>query len=379
MFKGTNKRTQTDLEQEIESMGAELNAYTSPEQTVYYAKCFKADVPRAVEILADILQNSKLDEDAIEKEREVILRDIEKVGMEEIIFDYLRWTGFQGTPLAQSIWGPTRNIKAFTKRDLEFHLKNQYTTDRMVLVGAGGVDHANLAELGEKHFKNTAANNTSSYPPYCRYTGSNMKVREDDMPNAHMALAVRSCGWTDPDHLPLMLAANIIGQYDRTSGGGITTSAPLAQKCAEFNQMHTYKSFQMTYRDTGLWGVYFTCDKMNITEAVGMIQHEWMFLCETVTDAEVERAKTQMRTQLLLNIEDTAYVSEEIGRSVLALGRRIPVHEFDKMLQEIDASTVRNVCAKYLYDQCPVQVGIGPTEQQEDYCNMRKRMNWLRL
>lgn len=112
-FQGTAKRSQTDLELEVENMGAHLNAYTSREQTVFYAKCLSQDVPKAIEILSDIIQNSKLGEAEIERERGVILREMQEVesNLQEVVFDHLHATAYQGTPLGQTILGPTKNIK----------------------------------------------------------------------------------------------------------------------------------------------------------------------------------------------------------------------------------------------------------------------------
>lgn len=95
---GTGKRSQHQLELEVENLGAHLNAYTSREQTVYYAKSFRQDVPKAVDIISDILQNSKLEEAAIERERDVILREQEEVDkmLEEVVFDHLHAVAFQG-------------------------------------------------------------------------------------------------------------------------------------------------------------------------------------------------------------------------------------------------------------------------------------------
>merc|ERR1712241_1277213 len=119
-FKGTKKRSQTDLELEIENMGAHLNAYTSREQTVYYAKCFEKDLPKAVEILADITQNSLLGEAEIERERGVILREMQEIetNLQEVVFDHLHAIAFQGTALGQTILGPTENIQSISRRDL---------------------------------------------------------------------------------------------------------------------------------------------------------------------------------------------------------------------------------------------------------------------
>ncbi|KAF9177479.1 hypothetical protein BGZ51_008715, partial [Haplosporangium sp. Z 767] len=130
---GTNTRGQHDIELQIENMGAHLNAYTSREQTVYYAKTFKSDIPKSVEVLSDILQNSTLNIDAIERERDVILREQQEVDkmMEEVIFDHLHATAFQGEALGRTILGPKENIKSLTRDDLANYIKTNYTADRM--------------------------------------------------------------------------------------------------------------------------------------------------------------------------------------------------------------------------------------------------------
>lgn len=153
-FKGTQKRTQQQLELEIESMGGHLNAYTSREQTVYFAKVFKSDVGQAVEILSDILLNSKLDEAAIERERSVILREMTEVNknQEELVLDHLHATAFQNTGLGRTILGPEENILSLTRDDLMQYLQTHYTAPRMVLAGAGAIEHEQLTSLAQEHF-----------------------------------------------------------------------------------------------------------------------------------------------------------------------------------------------------------------------------------
>jgi processing peptidase subunit beta len=155
-FKGTQKRTQQQLEVEIENMGGHLNAYTSREQTVYFAKVFKNDVGKAVEILSDILLHSKLDESAIEREREVILREMSEVNkeQEELVLDHLHATAFQGTGLGRTILGPEENIRSLKQADLVNYIQQHYTAPRMVIAGAGAINHTELCELADKHFGN---------------------------------------------------------------------------------------------------------------------------------------------------------------------------------------------------------------------------------
>ena len=185
-FKGTKSRTQKQLEVEIENMGGHLNAYTSREQTVYYAKVFKNDVPKAMEILADILQGSTLDEGAITRERDVILREMEEVSKqyEEVILDHLHETAFMGTGLGRTILGPEENIKSLTKSDLQQYINTHYTADRFVIAGAGAVDHKQLVELTEKHFGKLSAtpkDKLSTKFDAAIFTGSDKRIRYDSM------------------------------------------------------------------------------------------------------------------------------------------------------------------------------------------------------
>lgn len=182
-FKGTKSRTQKQLEVEIENMGGHLNAYTSREQTVYFARVFKNDVPKAVEILADILQNSLLDEAAINRERDVILREGVEVSKqyEEVILDELHSTAFMGTGLGRTILGPDENVKNLTRQDLLDYTKTHYTADRFVIAAAGAVDHNQLVELTDKHFGGLKTGSGEFKPERALFTGSDKRIRYDSM------------------------------------------------------------------------------------------------------------------------------------------------------------------------------------------------------
>jgi processing peptidase subunit beta len=243
-FKGTAKRSQTDLELEVENMGAHLNAYTSREQTVFYAKCLSKDVPKAVEVLGDIIQNSKLGESEIERERSVILREMQEVesNLQEVVFDHLHATAYQGTPLGNTILGPTKNIKSITRQDLRDYIDAHYHTPRIVLAAAGGVNHNELVGLASKELgklKNTFDGKAPVLQP-CRFTGSEVRVRDDSLPLAHIAIAVEGCGWADQDNVPLMVANTLIGSWDRSQGGGVNNASALARASAEDSKKFTF-------------------------------------------------------------------------------------------------------------------------------------------
>ncbi|KAJ2097501.1 Mitochondrial-processing peptidase subunit beta, partial [Coemansia sp. S142-1] len=385
-FKGTSARSQHDIELLIENMGAHLNAYTSREQTVYYAKAFEKDVPQAVEVLSDILQNSKLNETAIERERDVILREQEEVEkiMEEVVFDHLHATAFQNSPLGYTILGPRENILSITKADLEQYISRNYTADRMVLVGAGGVNHDDLVKLAEKHFGSVKTSSTpvalatrKDAPP--RFWGSDLRVRNDDIPQAHIALAVEGVGWTHPDYFSMLTLQSLIGNWDRSLGAPNNVSSRLSQIVSKNNLANSFMSFNTSYHDTGLWGIYLNSDNItNLDDLVHFTLKEWARLSTSVTEAEVERAKQQLKASLLLNLDGTTAVAEDIGRQILTHGKRMEPAEVAAAVDAIDAAAVRKVAYERLWDQEVAAVGVGSIQGMPDYMRIRSGMSWMR-
>ncbi|PSN52564.1 Mitochondrial-processing peptidase subunit beta [Blattella germanica] len=382
-FKGTAKRSQVDLELEVENMGAHLNAYTSREQTVFYAKCLARDVPRSIEILADIIQNSKLGESEIERERGVILREMQEVesNLQEVVFDHLHAISFQGTPLGRTILGPSENIKSISRKDLQEYINCHYKTPRIVLSAAGGVKHSELCKIADDYFGDLKTAYDSEIPILtpCRFTGSEIRVRDDSIPVAHIALAVEGCGWCDSDNIPLMVANTIIGSWDRSQGAGVNNASHLAAVCAEDNLAHSYQSFNTCYKDTGLWGVYFVCDPTKCEDMIFHIQSEWMRICTSVTEGEVARARSLLKTNMLLQLDGTTPICEDIGRQMLCYNRRIPLHELEARIENVTAKDLQDIATKYIYDRCPVVAAVGPVENVPDYNRIRSSMYWLRV
>jgi len=260
-FKGTQKRSQSQLELEIENMGGHLNAYTSRENTVYYAKSFNSDVPNTVDILADILQNSKLEQSSVDRERDVILREQEEVDKqtEEVVFDHLHATAFMNQPLGRTILGPKENIESISREDLTNYIKTNYTADRMVLVGAGGVPHQQLVELAEKYFAkipqqpptSQAAAIAAAQKEKPDFVGSEVRIRDDTMPTANIAIAVEGVSWKDDDYFTALVAQAIVGNWDRAMGASPYLGSKLSTFIHEHKLANSFMSFSTSYSDTG--------------------------------------------------------------------------------------------------------------------------------
>jgi mitochondrial-processing peptidase subunit beta len=245
-------------------MGAHLNAYTAREQTVYYARCFKQDTPSCVEIISDILQNSKFEESAIEREREVILREQEEVDKqyEEVVFDHLHATAFPGQPLGRTILGPKENILSIKRNDLVEYINKNYRADRMVLVSAGGVPHEEVVKLAEKHFGKIPPSgsymNAQKATP--RFVGSEIRIRDDTMQHAHIALAVEGVGHKHPDYWTMLVMQAIVGNWDRALGSAPHLGSRFSSIVAKNGLANSFMSFSTSYSDTGLWGIYLVTE-----------------------------------------------------------------------------------------------------------------------
>ncbi|KAJ2999914.1 hypothetical protein HDV02_001433 [Globomyces sp. JEL0801] len=377
-FKGTKSRSQQQLETQIENMGGHLNAYTSREQTVYYAKAMSSDVAASVDILADILQGSTLAPDAIERERGVINRESEEVdkNKEEVVFDHLHGIAFQGSSLGYTILGPKKNIDTISRQDLLEYISANYTPERMVLAAAGGVDHDALVKQAEKLFGSLKTGvprpQLISKPTFI---GSDLRARFDSHPTAHIALAVEGASWTSPDYWPLLVAQSIIGSWDRSLGAASHTSSVFANRFAKHGLGNSFMSFNTSYTDTGLFGTYFVSENFKELDLICHgLQQEWHRLASAVSDVEVFRAKNQLKTSLLLSLDGTTPVCEDIGRQLLVYGKRLTPWEIDGLIEKVTADQVMKAVSEYIIDREVAVVGYGPVEGLSDYLRIRQAM-----
>eukprot|EP00543_Licmophora_paradoxa_P002599 CAMPEP_0202459336 /NCGR_PEP_ID=MMETSP1360-20130828/34764_1 /ASSEMBLY_ACC=CAM_ASM_000848 /TAXON_ID=515479 /ORGANISM="Licmophora paradoxa, Strain CCMP2313" /LENGTH=429 /DNA_ID=CAMNT_0049080353 /DNA_START=152 /DNA_END=1441 /DNA_ORIENTATION=+ len=382
-FKGTTKRNQQQLEVEIENMGGHLNAYTSREQTVYFAKVFKNDVGRAVEILSDILLNSKLEESAINRERDVILREMSEVNkqQEELTLDHLHATAFMGTGLGRTILGPEENIKSLTKDDLSNYIKTHYTAPRMVIAGAGAINHHQLCDLASQHFGSLPTAPPSGLEIAMEpavFTGSDIRVRFDSHDMAHVALAFEGASWTSEYAFPLMLMQTMLGSYDRGSGVGKNVATRLGQEIATHDCAHSISTFNTCYKDTGLFGVYAVAKDNTLDDLMFYTMNNLVRLVHTPSDEEVERAKVNLKAAMLMGLDGHSNVAEDIGRQLLTYGRRMTPAEIFSRIDAVTTADIRATAAKFINDQDHALAAVGGIHELPDYNWIRRHSYWVR-
>lgn len=246
----------------------------------------------------------------------------------------------------------------------------------MVLVGAGGVEHDQLVALAEKHFGGLKTSPTAGKKPFAKagFTGSEALLRYDEYSTAHVAIAVEGVSHTNPDFWPLLVLQSIVGTWDRSLGAAANVSSKLAQNLAKHNLANSFMSFNTSYSDTGLFGLYFVSEnKHHLDDVTHWVVQEWMRLCTNVSEAEVFRAKNQLKTSMLLSLDGTTPIAEDIGRQILNYGKRLNPWEMDALIEQVTVQDVMRVAQQYIYDNDVAVVGYGPVESMQDYNRLRVR------
>jgi len=376
-FKGTNKHSRIAWEKQIENLGSTLNAYTSRESTVFYITSNKNDVAQAMDILADMITNSKFDASDIELERQTILREATEVNksMEEVIFDRLHETAYRGTALGRTILGPNENVMRLTASDLKDYIARHYTGNRMIISAAGPVDHKQIVGLGEKLFSSVPALPKVDQQPYMEpaaFLGSDIRIRFDSEPLAHIALAWPTAGWCDPDHVPLLLIQYLFGRFNSQDTGSMFSSSSLIRHIAS-NQLATSLSpFNTIYSDTGLFGFYFITNQYSTMETVTSSISHLIELSYNVSDALLEQAKNSLKADLLNQLNSSQLIAEDLGNHYLRYNRRIHINELLYRIDNVDTNSIKATVQRFMVDRDFALAAVGPIYELPDYNILRR-------
>ncbi|GMP57277.1 hypothetical protein CsSME_00021427 [Camellia sinensis var. sinensis] len=262
---------------------------------------------------------------------------------DEVIFDHLHATAFQYTPLGRTILGPAQNIKMITKYNLQKYISTHYTAPRMVIAASGAVKHEDIVEQVKKLFTKLSTDPTIASELVAKepaiFTGSE---DDDDIPLAKFAVAFNGASWTDPDSIALVVMQSVLGSWNKNAGGGKHMGSELAQRVGINEIAENMMAFNTNYKDTGLFGVY---------------------------------AIAKLKSSLLLHIDGTSPVAEDIGCQLLTYRRRIPFVELFARIDAVDSSTVKRVANRFIFDQ---DVAMGPIQGLPNYNWFRRRTYWLR-
>jgi predicted Zn-dependent peptidase len=333
-FKGTKRRSARQIAEEIEAVGGDLNAATGAETTAYHARVLRADVPLALDVLADILSDPTFDRDEITREQSVIVQEIGAVAdtPDDLIFEHLNAIAFPDQPLGRSILGTAATVRSFHGATLRDYLGRQYRAPDIVVAAAGAVDHAAVVADVEKRFSSFTGPANPLPEPAKFGGGSHVEKRE--LEQVHIAMALPGVSVTDDSLYSLQVFASILG-------GGM--SSRLFQEARERRGLcYSIFSFHMPYSDIGMFGLYAGTDAADMSELMRVIVGEIAGAADTVSEPEIARAKAQMKAGLLMALESSGARIEQMARQMITRGRPIPVAE---LVEKVDAVTVETARA----------------------------------
>jgi predicted Zn-dependent peptidase len=358
-FKGTDTRSARDIAVEIEAVGGFLNAYTSREQTAFHARVLRADVPLALDILADILTRPTFELAELERERQVVLQELGQARdtPDDIIFDHLQSTIYPNQPMGWPILGDDDTVAAFTRENLRTYMSANYLAGGMTLVASGAVNHADIVRIAEEKFSALRAGDTPA-PSTALWVGGDARLN-DTLEQAHMTFAFPGLPQTDPD----IYAAQV---YTTALGGGM--SSRLFQEVREKRGLcYSIYAFAQAANDSGVIGVYTGTGEAEAGEIAPVVAGEMAALAENASETEVARAKAQLKSSLLMGLERPSTRAEMIAGHVFSYGRVLPVEELTARLDEVDAAAVRRFGARLMMSQRPAIAALGPVKRVESY------------
>jgi predicted Zn-dependent peptidase len=350
-FKGTKRRDAKAIAEEIENVGAFMNAHTGREQTAYYIKCLKEDVDLALDILADIFLESVFDPAEFERERGVILQELGQVEdtPDDVIFDRFQETAFPDQALGRPVLGTADNIRRMPRAAALDWRRAMYAPANVVLAAAGNLDPDRLVARAGELFGTWRATGGASDEP-ARYRGG--EFRDDsDLEQAHLVLGFPSVAYRDPDYWAVQVFATMLG-------GGM--SSRLFQEIREKRGLcYSISAHASSFSDGGVFDVYTGTGEREMEELIPALVSELRAARAVPTPAEMRRAKAQMRAGLLMSLESTNARMDALGGNLLVFGRDITPEEVSAKVEAVNAEDIARVAGRILSGR-PTLAALGP-------------------
>lgn len=365
-FKGTERRSAQAIAEEIENVGGHLNAYTSREHTAYYAKVLKQDADLAVDIIADILQNSTFEAEELKREQSVVIQEINQAEdtPDDIIFDHFQATAYPRQALGRPVLGTPDTVRGIDGATLKDFMRRTYTADTMVLTAAGNIEHEAFVDMAARHFRDLPAARVPA-PEKAAYHGGDHRVARD-LEQVHVVLGFDGVAYEHPHFYAASVLSTMLG-------GGM--SSRLFQEIREKRGLvYSIFSFANSYTDGGVFSVYAGTGEDEVADLIPVMCDEIRRAGENITEEELARARAQLKAGLLMGMESTSNRCEQMARQQLIYGRTVPMEEMIEKVDAVDAEAVRAAAVTVL-SGTPTLAALGNLAKVEDYESIRARLS----
>ncbi|MBV9287713.1 MAG: insulinase family protein, partial [Hyphomicrobiales bacterium] len=339
-FKGTRRRSARDIAEAIEDVGGDLNAETGVERTGYFARVLGTDAELAFDVMGDILTESQFDPAELEREKNVIAQEIAAVedAPDDLVFDLLTEAAWPGQALGRPILGTREGVASFDRDAIEAYLRRRYRAPAMVVAAAGALDHEAVAALAESSLKALPCERSEGGCA-ATYRGGESR-RSKRLEQTHVVIGFEGRSAAAPDHD----AAQI---FAAAAGGGM--SSRLFQEVREKRGLaYAVYSFHWDYSDTGLFGFYAGSSGQHAAEAVSASLDCLAEAAHALSEAEVRRARAQMKVATLAALESPGHRAQQLARQMQIFGRPLAVGEMMARIDGISLDEVRKTGAAML-------------------------------
>jgi len=358
-FKGTKKRSAKDIAIEVDSLGGEMNAFTSQETTTYYMKVVDEHLPIAIEILADILQGSRFDPADMDKERKVILEEIKSVEdtPDDYIHELFTSTVWPDNSLGRPILGTRETIQSLSHHDIISYIENYYLPKEIVISVAGNFEHARLIELLNASFgalSRTGIAKKEAAPAFAHAT----IVKKKELEQVQICLGCKGLHYSHEDRFALWALNTVLGN---------SMSSRLFQEIREQNALaYSIYSYVTSYRDAGLLTVYAGASPLNALEVVRLVTREFKEIKEKgITPAEGLRVKNQIKGNLILSLESSNSHMSRLARQEIYFGKYLSIDDFVRSVEKVTPEQVQRL-AQQLFTRENISLTIlGPLSKSD--------------
>lgn len=341
LFKGTKTRSAHDIAELFDSIGGNVNAFTSKEYTCYYAKVLDEHVELGLDILSDMFFNSVFDPEELNREKKVVIEEIKMYEdtPDDQIHDLIAQASFKQNALGYSILGSDKVLESLTRDHILDYIQNRYTIENTVITIAGNVSNS-IIEMMEQYFG--GFQNHGIKEPYAAAGFEALEiVKSKQTEQAHISLALPGRSVSDANLYSLILLNNILGG---------SMSSRLFQEIREKRGLaYSVFSYHSSFQDTGLFTIYAGTAPHQIDEVTDLILHILHEIKNNgITEKEILKGKEQLKGSLMLSLESTNSRMNRLGKNELLLGRHLTLDEVIDRINQVNMDSVNQVIKQTL-------------------------------
>jgi predicted Zn-dependent peptidase len=344
MFKGTAKRRSFHILNRLENVGGDINAFTTKEDTCIYTAFLKEHYSRSFELLSDIVFNSTFPEKEIEKEKEVIIDEINsyKDNPSELIFDDFEELIFKNQALGRNILGQAKKIRKYKRSDLIRFRDENYTTDQIVIFSLGNISFKRIVNMAEKHFGHILESSTNKTVKQDIVYQPQKLILNKKFHQLHAIIGTTAYNVWDKRRTSLSFLNNLLG--------GSSMNSRLSMALRERNGfVYDIESNYTSYTNTGVFNIYFGTEKEKFDKSIELIYKEFSKLKEKKLGVlQLSRAKQQLLGQIAIGMDNKESVAYNLGRSYLLFNKVDSLQDISEKIEAITANEIMDISNEIL-------------------------------